>query len=77
MGIGIHVYRGENIIGELTDSTEGTLEWLPVTNLGELPLVEDLPTLLPLVLTMKRGDAPLSLHYSYSSDGELLIVTGE
>ncbi|MCH7663098.1 MAG: hypothetical protein IH859_04425 [Chloroflexi bacterium] len=50
---------------------------MPITNLGGLPLVEDLATLLPLVLAMKLGDAPLSIHYSYASDGELEIRIGE
>lgn len=76
-GISMHVYRGENVSGQLTASAEGSLEWLPVAGLGDLPLVEDLPKLLPLVLAMHPGDAPLSLHYSYASDGKLLVGQGE
>ena len=77
VGINMHVYRGESVTGETGASTEGTLEWLPVSNLGELPVVEDLPILLPLVLAMKRGNTPMSLHYSYTSAGELRVVAGE
>ena len=76
-GISMHVYRGENVSGQLTASAEGSLEWLPVADLGDLPLVEDLPKLLPLVLAMQPGDAPLSLHYSYASDGELIMTVGD
>lgn len=77
VGIGMYVMRGEWIEGELRASEEGTLEWVPISKLDEFPLVEDLPTLLPLALAMKRGDAPLSLHYWYTEEGELQIRVGE
>ena len=50
VGIAIYVFRGEYRGGELAASAEGILEWLPVSELGHLPLVEDLYFLIPKVL---------------------------
>ena len=44
---------------------EGTLFWINVREIDQLDLVEDLPIILPRVLNMKRGDAPLFVHVSY------------
>ncbi len=71
-GILMFVFRGE-AKGEAHSSSEGKLEWVPAAKLAELPLVEDLPTLLPRVLAMKRDDPPLSGFYSYDADGNLQI----
>jgi len=77
VGIGMYVMRGEWQDGELRASEEGTLEWIPISKLDEIPLVEDLPTLLTEILALEPGDQPLSLHYWYSPDEELQIRFGE
>lgn len=71
-GILMFVFRGE-AKGEVHSSSEGELEWMPTSRLAALPLVEDLPTLLPRVLAMQRGDPPLWGFYSYDADGKLKI----
>jgi 8-oxo-dGTP diphosphatase len=53
--------------------TEGLLEWVPFEMVGELPVVEDIPVLLPRVLAMKRGDAPFFAHYYYDTNDKLKI----
>ena len=70
-GIVMWVFRGE-ATGEPTASAEGEIVWVPVSRLHELDMVEDIPTLLPKVLGMKRGDAPLWGFYRYE-DGKLLM----
>ncbi|MDH3943075.1 MAG: NUDIX domain-containing protein [Anaerolineae bacterium] len=77
IGIGMYVFRGEWEDGEAISSDEGTLEWVSIGELESLPLVEDLPTLLPRLLAMEREDNPLSVHYSYSTSGELILRFGE
>ena len=72
-GIVIFVLRGECPTGETRDSAEGSLEWVPVEQLSGLPLVEDLPELLPRVLAQVAGSPPFSARYSYSPAGELQI----
>jgi 8-oxo-dGTP diphosphatase len=71
-GILMFVFRGE-ADGEPRPSVGGTLEWVPTSRLAALPLVEDLPTLLPRVLAMQRGDPPLWGFYEYNSEANLRI----
>ena len=73
VGIGLYVMRGE-CPGEIEiTSTEGKLEWFDENQINQIPLVEDLHTLLPHVLAMHPGDPPFSAHYSYEENGELQI----
>ena len=80
IGVGIFVLRGEihsrniEFSGELPPSPEGKLEWIPTNQVYSLPLVEDLPVLLPRVLGAKRGDTPFSAHYMYDSNDRLMIL---
>ncbi len=79
-GILMFVFRGE-ASGERRDtlraSSEGELEWVPISKLTSLPLVEDLPILLPRVLAMKRGGAPFWGKYSYDTHGALRVMFDE
>ena len=75
-GIGLYILRGECNQGTLKPSDEGALEWVHVQQVAELPLVEDLHTLLPRLLSMAPGDAPFSAQYSYTQDGRLQIAFG-
>ena len=79
-GIGMYVFRGtfekeEN--PELIPSSEGDLEWIHQFDLVSLPLVEDLPVLLPKILAHRVGDPPVFGFYSYSSNGKLKITFGK
>ncbi len=73
VGIGLYVLRGEAPQGELTPSKEGSLEWVDAQSVYKLPLVEDLPVLLPAVLAMHPGDPPFSACSSYNEAGKLQI----
>jgi 8-oxo-dGTP diphosphatase len=75
-GIGIYVFSGESSHGEPKASAEGTLEWLPFTDVPNLPAVEDLPVLLKRVHKMKRGDAPFHAR-SFYKDEKLAVVFAE
>ncbi len=77
VGIGIFVLRGECPHGELIDSSEGRLAWVPFDRALSLPLVEDLYTLLPMVLAAQSGDPPVVAHYTYDSHDKLVIQFGE
>ena len=67
-GIGIYVFSGESSQGEPVGSSEGTLEWVPVTRIRGLQVVEDLPVLLTHIQKMKRGDAPFNARSHYIGD---------
>ncbi len=72
-GIAMWVFRGDAGDGELIESPEGKLEWVPVARIPELNMVEDIPTLLPKVLVMQPGDQPLWGLYIYDDDGNLTM----
>jgi len=76
-GIGIYIFRGETTAIEVTASAEGILEWIPLNQVFDLPLVEDLSILLPKVLASARGLVPFFALYTYDNNGRLQIIFGE
>jgi 8-oxo-dGTP diphosphatase len=72
-GIGLFVFTATALTRAVTSSSEGALEWIPASQLARLDLVEDLPTLLPRVLSMRPADPPFSARYLYNADGQLVI----
>ncbi len=79
VGIGLYVFLGEcseveaENISKITSSSEGKLEWVKQADLDKLPLVEDLPLLLPRLFSMRSGDRPFSAHYRYTDQEKLQI----
>jgi len=77
LGIGIYIFRGEYDGGILKSSIEGSLEWHSASTIEHLPLVEDLLTILPRVLSMRFGDHPFSARSFYDDDDHLTVVFTE
>lgn len=77
VGIGIYIFHGEYNGGTLKESPEGSLEWHAVDKINSLPLVEDLPSLLPRVLAMRPSDAPFSARSYYDAQERLQVVFSE
>jgi 8-oxo-dGTP diphosphatase len=73
-GIAIYIYRGEIPDGEPLPSDEGSLEWVHRSRLKDLPLVEDLPVLLPRLLSTPPGSPPFSARSFYDSQERLQIL---
>jgi 8-oxo-dGTP diphosphatase len=67
-GIGIYVFTGECPHGDPKASVEGALEWLPLSDVSNLPIVEDLPVLLSCIRKMNPGDAPFSARSYYENE---------
>ena len=57
----------------LPECAEGTLEWIPITRVDELDLVEDLPHVLPRILKMDDTEPPLNVHVSYDSSDQIVL----
>ncbi|HNR46450.1 MAG TPA: NUDIX domain-containing protein [Anaerolineaceae bacterium] len=76
-GIGIFIFRGEvdKTTIELVPGSEGELAWVSQASLSNLPLVEDLPVILPRVLASMRSTQPF-LGRSFYTDGKLKIEFG-
>jgi 8-oxo-dGTP diphosphatase len=74
-GVGLFVVRGDCEAGLMRASTEGELAWYRLDDtLYQRPLVEDLPELLPRVLSRQPGDPPFSGRYHYDAAGHLQIT---
>lgn len=73
-GVGIYVFRAETTTGQLVNSQEGTLSWFSTSDIAKLPLVEDLPVILPRALTTQPGQMPFFAKYHYKDSGELMIT---
>jgi 8-oxo-dGTP diphosphatase len=73
-GVCIYVFTGECPTGEPTRSQEGSLEWVEVSRLDQLPMVADLPILISWILERKPGEAPFSASSHYSPDGDLVVT---
>ena len=72
-GVGIFIFTGEYTEGEPISSNEGNLEWITATQINNIPLVEDLPYLIPKILEMKPGDLPFSARSRYNEHGNIII----
>ena len=68
-GICIFIFRGEIDTDDLNSSAEGTPEWIHFSKLYELPLVEDLPSLLPHILKMAPWDRMITVLSTYDNNG--------
>ncbi len=66
-GILLLVFTATSDSRDVCANSEGTLHWIRRDALGTLDLVEDLPILLPRLLAMQSGDAPLFVHVSYDA----------
>jgi hypothetical protein len=53
----------------LAASEEGIPAWVDRANLDGMPLVEDLPALLPRVLDKDPDDPPVYAHYAFTDAG--------
>jgi 8-oxo-dGTP diphosphatase len=74
VGIGIYVFRGEfSGRHEPVSSSEGHLEWVDIAHIHTFRLVEDLPTLLPVVFKTQPGMPPFSASYYYDEQDHLQI----
>ncbi|MCA9989262.1 MAG: NUDIX domain-containing protein [Anaerolineales bacterium] len=69
-GIMIFVFVGWTADRQTLASVEGSLHWLPVAELADQPLVEDLHWLLPKLFA---DDRFYYLHYSYDEQDKLVI----
>jgi len=73
MGVALFIFSGECEASEPKPSNEGLAEWIRYEEVGDLPVVEDLPALLAKIHSMKRGDVPFNARSFYNKDGKLVV----
>ncbi len=76
-GIALYIFCGECAAGEPTPGADGSAAWFDLGHLEAVPLVEDLPTILPLVLLGREDGPPFSAVYRYDPHGRLSILFGQ
>jgi len=76
VGVCLFVFCGESVRGKINASGEGSVEWIPIESLGNLPVVEDLPILLRRIHSMKKGDILFSARSFYDEQGRLQVLFG-
>lgn len=74
MGIAMFVFRGMYKGEEIVPSNEGTLEWVLVDDLEKLPVVEDLPILIPKIIDYQPSAPIIIGKYVYDQDGGLNLL---
>ena len=72
-GVGIFIFCGHCPDGQTAASKEGILEWVGTAEIESLPLVSDLPQLLPKIFGYTPGSPPFFAHSSYDQSGNLVI----
>lgn len=72
-GVAIFIFKGYYDRIQLIPSPEGGLAWIPVSELRDVPVVEDLKVILPRIVSHRPGDPLLIGIYSYNANGNLEI----
>lgn len=72
-GVVIFVFKGHYMGEKFINSSEGELHWVSLEMIGTLPLVEDLPELLPRVASYQPNLPIIVGKYSYKDSGEIDI----
>jgi 8-oxo-dGTP diphosphatase len=73
VGIAIFILKGEYLEGEILRSQEGKPEWILISEISKLPLVEDLYDLLPRVIASQPQDPPFSARSYYDGSEKLRV----
>lgn len=73
-GIIFFIFKVKELSGEVTPSVEGSLEWFSQVETTHLLMVEDLYTLIPLVMRQKPTGRPFWGYYDYDSSGQLRMT---
>lgn len=69
-GILLFVFSGTKITGQPRASDEGTLHWVAVDRLVDLPVVEDIPELVAKILETQATGKPFFGKYLYDDQNQ-------
>ncbi len=76
-GVLIFLFTGQAPHRDVRPSTEGALEWIPSERIRDLPVLEDLPALLPRVLDAPPGASPFFARSHYDAEGRIRVEFSE
>jgi 8-oxo-dGTP diphosphatase len=72
-GVLLFLFTGQAPSREVRPSAEGALEWVDPARIAGLPVVEDLPVLLPRLLEAGPGAPPFFARSHYDAAGRLRV----
>lgn len=73
-GVALFIFSGLYDRSDFSSSQEGNLEWIKLSNIHRLPVVEDLPVLIQRIKSHRLGDPIILGKYAYDNDGKLNIL---
>lgn len=73
-GVCVYIFRGSCSESSILESKEGFLEWINSSDINNLPLVPDLPVLLPKILKMNKNEPPFSALTEYIGNNILVNI---
>lgn len=73
-GIELHIFSGEYLTGELHSTSEGLPAWIPLSELEQVPLVDDAPILIGKIRAMQPGDPPFCARSFFDEHGQLTVI---
>lgn len=76
-GITLFVFTAISPTRDVVANLEGTLHWIPRADVYALDLVEDLPIILPRILSLPADAPPLFIHVSYDDHDQILMRFAE
>ncbi len=77
MGILLFVFTAQAASRAFVECDEGTLHWVPLHSAQDLPLVEDLPILLPRLFGSAALSTPFFAHVQYDAADQLVMKFAE
>jgi 8-oxo-dGTP diphosphatase len=69
-GILLFVFSGTRFTGQLVSSDEGTLHWVDIEQLEDLPVVEDIPELVAKIREFNMTGKPFFGKYLYDDQNQ-------
>lgn len=72
-GIALYIFTGQASEDPLSPGEEGSAAWIPLSELGSIPLVEDLEDLIPAAIASRKSGLPFSAATTFQNDGTPII----
>jgi 8-oxo-dGTP diphosphatase len=78
VGIMLFVFTASTATRQVRANEEGSLHWVPLHEVNNLPVVDDLPILLPRLFGPGAAESPFFAHVRYDkSDRRIMTFAGE
>ncbi len=73
-GVLLFIFTARSETRQVAECDEGTLHWVSISEANALPLVEDLPILLPRLFGNRAPDTPFFAHVRYDQADQMIMT---